>query len=134
MRRFRSGLWAVAVSWLGSAFIHANDPDIGGVSGLWVPPVLASISGVAIVIAIPALLCCAAFARRSWRGLLVSSAAFALGMGCVLAFAGFGGDTTKSWFVSFGGLSVMFWLVLLVATMPFVWVSRLKHHAEPEDS
>ena len=130
MRRIQFGLWAASVSWICSAFIHASDPDINGFSGLWVPSVLVSVTVIALVIAIPAQLCGVAYAHRSWRGLLVSITMFALGMGCLLALLGSGGVTAKSWLASFGGASVLFWLVLFVAALPVVWVKRRERRTE----
>lgn len=130
MRRVRFGLWAVFVSWTCSAFLHATDPDVDGLSGLWVPSVLVSVTAVAFVIAIPAVLCGVAFARRSWRGLWVSVTAFSLGMGCVLTLLGAGGRTAGSTFVSLGGSSVLFWLVLLIAVSPAVWIESRERKAD----
>ena len=115
-------LWAYFMSWICSAFLHLVDPDVEGFQGLLVPSVLLSISVLALLVMVPAILCRAAYFRRSWKGFFGVVAVFAIVFGFVVVAVGFGGYSAQSRLLSFAGMSALFGLVFISATVPTIWI------------
>ena len=121
-------LWilGLAVSWICAAFIHLVDAEMSGFQSLSAPNVLASISLSALVVLIPAAICCAVYNRGSWRAFFVSVSAFAVCLGTVLMLLGFGGNSVGSWLVGFASSVAIFGVVLVSASLPLVLSGRIR--------
>jgi len=126
MLRLLSIVWAYVASWFCSALVHVADSGISGITGLANPLVITSISVVALILFGPVLASWAAYDRKRWSGFWIAIAAFAVGLGLVVALTGFGGFTAAEWWLAFGGMSLLLALVFAAAAVPMICIERLR--------
>jgi hypothetical protein len=106
--------------WLLAALLHVVDVDVDGILGLAAPNVLFSVTFLAALLAMPALLSVMAFLRARRRGYAMGLLIVSGVTGLVAALGGSTATTVGGWLVSIGGMTLVCVVVFSVATLPTV--------------
>ena len=104
--------------WFFVALIHVVDVDVNGVAGLAAPNVLFSVTVIASVLFLPALLSLSTFRRWGVRGYVLTLLSAAGGIGLLIALAGSKATTAAGWLMSIVGVTLICIVTLAIATVP----------------
>jgi len=122
--RWMTVLWAYVISWVCSALLHAVDADVGSIQGLWKPEVLLSVFVDSFLILTLVFVCRAGYIRNHWKGFFLVVSGLAMSLGFVVAIVGFGGGSVQSRLIAFLGMSALFGIVLVGASVPTIWMEN----------